>query len=138
MKAVYLSVLISMAATSVLKSQSPEVKDTIKCASISVADFKKLKEDNPDAVVIDVRSHPEFRTGRIPGAINVPAGKRFAARVKAFNKHKTFILYCTTGVRSCRAAVILEKMGYDKVYSLKGGIIGWKKEGLPVKKRSKY
>jgi rhodanese-related sulfurtransferase len=42
------------------------------------------------------------------------------------------IVYCAGGVRSVLAADALQKMGYKKVYSLKGGIKGWKDQGNMV------
>jgi rhodanese-related sulfurtransferase len=119
----------------IVHAQNTTTKDSIKCVSASVAEFKNLIDLATDVVLIDVRSHPEFRTGRIPGAINVPAGKRFKAKIKSLGKKKIILLYCTSGVRSCRAAIEFSELGFKQVYSLKGGIKAWKTEGFPVVRR---
>ena len=41
-------------------------------------------------------------------------------------------VYCAIGVRSHDAAVMLRKTGFTEVYDLKGGIINWKLDGLPI------
>ncbi|MHB0873772.1 MAG: rhodanese-like domain-containing protein [Acidithiobacillus ferrooxidans] len=37
-------------------------------------------------------------------------------------------------MRSSRAAASLKKAGFDKIYSLRGGIGAWRSAGLPVEK----
>ena len=47
------------------------------------------------------------------------------------SKVSTVLVYCRSGRRSLDAAEILTHLGY-KVVNLKGGIIEWKEDGLPV------
>lgn len=72
------------------------------------------------AVWVDVRYPPEYRHDRLTGAINVPLAEIRSA-VGAFNKQRTYILYCQSGRRSLAAAFILAQAGYD-VYVLEGGL----------------
>jgi rhodanese-related sulfurtransferase len=44
------------------------------------------------------------------------------------------ILYCGGGFRSALAADNLQKMGYNNVRSMVGGIRGWREKGLPLEK----
>ena len=87
------------------------------------------------AVVIDVCDAAEYAAGRVGGAKNVPLAEleqKLPGVVK--NKALPVSLVCASGMRSARAASILHKAGFQKVYSLKGGIQAWRSAGLPVEK----
>lgn len=45
------------------------------------------------------------------------------------------VVYCHHGVRSLRAAAMLRDSGFDKVYSLAGGIEAWSEQVDPRVKR---
>lgn len=45
---------------------------------------------------------------------------------------KTAILYCGAGRRSCGVAEQLRQAGFDNVATIAGGIVGWKRSGLPT------
>jgi rhodanese-related sulfurtransferase len=75
-----------------------------------------------DAVLIDVREADEFRTGHIPGAINVPLTGIDSIRIP---KDKQVFVYCLRGTRSSQAARKMKKMGFTKVKSI-GGVMGYK------------
>ncbi len=45
------------------------------------------------------------------------------------DKNAKIVLYCTMGLQSQDAAVILVKAGYTRVMELKGGITAWKNQG---------
>jgi rhodanese-related sulfurtransferase len=88
--------------------------------------FEAGIKENPNAVVIDVRSAGEFHSGMIPGAINIDLmGGDFADRIKALDKNKAYYLYCRSGNRSGMAAGAMSQWGFDEVYNLAGGIMYW-------------
>lgn len=91
--------------------------------------------NHESAVVIDVSEQPEFKTGHIPNSVNIPLNG-LAGRVKELEKHKSkpILLSCRSGNRSSRAAVVLRKHGFEKVYALTGGFTAWERENLPVEK----
>jgi len=74
------------------------------------------------AAWVDVRYPPEYRHDRLAGAINVPLSEIRSA-IGAFNKARTYIVYCQSGKRSMAAAFILAQHGYD-VHVLEGGLWG--------------
>ena len=47
------------------------------------------------------------------------------------------VLYCAGGVRSVLAAENLQKMGYQNVVSMAGGIAEWQRAGLPIDQTTK-
>ncbi len=81
-------------------------------------------KNTPGAVLIDVREPEEFRSGHIPGAINMPLS---GSHNLSFPKDTPIYLYCLRGSRSLKASVILKGQGYTNVKSI-GGITGYKGE----------
>ena len=47
------------------------------------------------------------------------------------------VVYCAGGVRSVLAAENLQKMGYQNVVSMTGGIAEWQRAGLPFDQTTK-
>lgn len=71
------------------------------------------------ALVIDVRSPEEFRSGHVPGALNLPLGElreKIFARVK--DKNQPLLVHCLSGGRSAIAKQQLKGLGYTKVFNL--------------------
>lgn len=92
--------------------------------------------NNEDVVLLDVREPSETVGGKIAKAIQIPVGA-VAKRISELEKHKnkTMLVYCKTGARSGLACKELSKQGFDKVYSLKGGITAWQEAHLPISKK---
>lgn len=86
-----------------------------------------------DAQILDVRDASEFSTGHLMGARNIQVAK-FADRAADLEKMKgnPVIVCCETGIRSGKAVSELKKLGFDRVFSLDGGMAAWAKAGLPV------
>ena len=89
---------------------------------ISYKDLTTLMKDKK-VFLIDVRSNQEYEEGHLDGAINIPLFNIERDIEKAVkSKQDTVILYCAKGIRSLEAKKILENLGYERVYNLKGGI----------------
>ena len=93
--------------------------------------------NHEDAVVVDVSTTSEHRNAHIPGAINIPVSE-LADNTKKLEKYKKnntpLVVTCQTGVRSNKGAGILKKAEFSNLYTLKGGLVAWQKENLPVEK----
>ena len=98
----------------------------------NVAEFAKLT-DEPNVVVLDVRTAEEYAEGHIVGALNIDQGQGdFMEKAKAqLPSDKTIAVYCRSGRRSASAASRLAAEGYTCV-NLKGGIVAWKEAGKDV------
>ena len=71
------------------------------------------------ALVIDVRSPEEFRSGQVPGAINIPLGdlrESLPRRVK--DQNQVLLVHCLSGGRSGIAKQQIKGMGYSNVFNL--------------------
>jgi rhodanese-related sulfurtransferase len=92
-------------------------------------------KDNKDFVLIDVRTSGEFDEGHIEGAININYNSPgFTAELETLDKRKTYLIYCRIGNRSSDSAEIMVKLGFEKIYRIKGDIVAWKSEKLPLVK----
>ena len=91
--------------------------------------------DNPDFVIIDVRTPEEFDEGYIKGAINIDFySETFRDELDILDKNKTYLIYCRSGNRSGSALAITEELNFREAYNITGGIIQWRAEGLPTTK----
>jgi len=91
---------------------------------------------NQGAVVVDVRSQPEFDAGHIIDARHVPQEElaKAAETLKRF-RDKVVITCCESGPRSSAAARVLGTHGFTKVVNLRGGLQAWRAENLPLVKK---
>ena len=78
---------------------------------------------NKDIILLDVRSPLEYNEGHLDNAILIPVYE-LTKNVNNIipNKEEIIIVYCQYGVRSKKATKILEKLGYNNIYQIKGGI----------------
>ena len=71
------------------------------------------------AMLIDVRSEPEFREGHLPGAINIPYERlRDELPQHAADKDQAILLHCLSGGRSQIAKGTARNMGYRHALNL--------------------
>lgn len=102
---------------------------------ISADDLNLALGDNPDLVVIDVRTAGEVdEKGYIEAAnwIHIPLEEFMAQSTQWPAADATIAIYCGSGHRSTMALTILGANGYTNVSSLKGGFSGWVGAGYPT------
>ena len=76
------------------------------------------------AVLLDVRTPEEYRTGHVPGSKNLPLQAIGGADDLLAHKQVPLFVYCQSGARSRRAAEALRSMGYTNVTNI-GGIAAY-------------
>jgi len=76
-------------------------------------------------LLVDVRTQEEYRSGHIPGALNIPVDT-IGAKPPTPQKDALIILYCRSGNRSGTAKRILEQAGYTRVVNF-GAVSRWPK-----------
>jgi rhodanese-related sulfurtransferase len=93
----------------------------------------RLDSQNPEVVLIDVRTEAEFRQGHIAGAINLDVTNilRFMSEIKKLDKSKDYIVYCRSGGRSSMAGMIMAQNKL-KVTNVKVGFPALVAAGLEV------
>lgn len=91
--------------------------------------------NNPDFVIIDIRTPEEFTEGYIEGAINIDYySATFEDELDSIDKNKMYLIYCQWGNRSGATLATMEGLKFMEVYDIKSGIEAWLAEGLPVVK----
>ncbi|KIH70953.1 rhodanese-like domain-containing protein [Salinicoccus roseus] len=86
----------------------------------SVTTSELEEKINKNAVLLDVRTPREFRSGHIRGAKNVPLSE-----VGNYDpKDKKVYVICQSGMRSKRAAKMLKNNDAD-VVNVRGGMSAW-------------
>lgn len=79
-------------------------------------DIKTLIND-PDTLIVDVRSPWEFEMEHIAGARNIPL-EEITSQIDSFkNSGKPLVLYCRSGNRSGMAVSLLKQNGVQEVYN---------------------
>ncbi|MEN0005604.1 MAG: rhodanese-like domain-containing protein [Bacteroidota bacterium] len=93
---------------------------------LSVEEFKiKMQEDN--IVILDVRTPQETAAGKIEGAIEMDIlAPDFSEKASQLDPSKTYLVYCKAGGRSARACSAMSEQGFSNLYNLKGGYTAWK------------
>jgi len=91
--------------------------------------------NNPDFVILDVRTPEEFADGHIENAINLDYySETFQDELDKLDKKKTYLIYCRSGKRSSNALNIAGELEFREAYNMLGGILEWQAEGLPLTK----
>jgi len=92
-------------------------------------------KDNPNFVILDVRTPEEFLGEYIENPINLDYySDTFRDDLDKLDKNKTYLIYCRSGRRSENALNIMKELDFKEVYNMLGGITKWKSEGLPTTK----
>jgi rhodanese-related sulfurtransferase len=93
---------------------------------ISVHDLQKLKNENVDFFLLDVREPFESEICSLGGTLI--SMNELPARVAELDPKKLTIVYCRSGGRSGKIVAWLEQQGFEKVYNLQGGVTSWARE----------
>ncbi|MBO3698052.1 rhodanese-like domain-containing protein [Roseivirga sp. E12] len=104
--------------------------------NLNSAQVCELLENNPNVILLDVRSEGEFtqktsQIGRFKNAINIPVNQ-IADRLDKLGpyREKTILVYCSISARSPRASAILAENGFTKIKNLMGGLNAWNEQSL--------
>ena len=98
-------------------------------------------------LIVDIREPYEYEAMHIQDSLSVPRGILETACEYDFEetvpelveaRDKEVILVCRSGNRSIFAAEVLQKMGYQHVYSLQTGLRGWNEFEQPLVDKDNY
>ncbi len=105
---------------------------------LSPRQFKSLLDqhrDNPDFVLLDIRTPKEFKDGHIQGALLLDYYSRdFVSRLKTMDKDKNYLIYCRSGNRSGKSMAIFAKLGFGRAYHMDSGLVGWSRAKFPLER----
>lgn len=104
-------------------NNSEKEADTMRISTVTISEVKEISDNykEEDKVrILDVRTQEEFAEGHIKNAINIPLDEISNISLE---KDLEFIVYCRSGARSEKAALILKDLGYT-VKDM-GGLNNW-------------
>lgn len=101
--------------------------------TVRPADLNIELAENPDIVLVDVRTEGEYANGYIAGAVHIPLAD-FMTRINEIPADMPIVLYDNPTHRSSMALVTLKMLGYENVRVLAGGTGGWEKAGFTLEK----
>ena len=114
-----------------------------KVTELSVLQLHEKLQQNPQAIIIDIREVAETAQGSIANAVLIPRGvlemqiesvaslqQRFATLDEL--AEQPIYLLCRSSARSILSAISLEQMGFKEVYSIEGGFLAWQAAGYKV------
>ena len=99
-------------------------------ADLTQEEWTEQLENDPNAVILDVRTPEEVEDGYIPDAINIDfyLGQEFLSELQKLDTSKNYYVYCRSGNRSRQACHLMEQMGFANAYNLMGGFNEWEGE----------
>lgn len=102
---------------------------------LSPKDFIKQAKADTTAIILDVRTTEEYKEEHLAGArlLDFLNTAVFDAGIKLLDKSHTYYVYCRSGKRSHNACLKMKKQGF-KVFDMEGGILNWKRLGMPTTK----
>jgi rhodanese-related sulfurtransferase len=94
-----------------------EVQQHIECVDVSTA--KKIYDESPDAVIVDVRESHSANESKLSNSVNISRGLLEMQVHKECPAATTVILtHCGGGGRASLAAYSLKQLGYTEVYAI--------------------
>ena len=112
--------------TDTLPAQQANAQKLLACFKVQTVNAKQvegwLADSSRSLSVLDVRTHEEFATGSIPGALHAPGGQLVQATDAWVGvRNARIVLVDSEGVRAPVVAAWLKQLGCD-VYVLEGGV----------------
>ena len=99
---------------------------------VSPAEWRRMMEEEDDTIMIDVRNQYEWEVGRFEGA-ELPECETFREfpeytrdlKERVDPKKTKVMMYCTGGIRCEMYSAQMKNEGFENVYQLDGGVIGY-------------
>lgn len=115
----------------------PTIAELNQVHQLTAPEVQTLMRASSPPLILDVRELDEYNgeLGHVPGSVLVPL-KDLATRAGELEsyKHGQVVAICRAGVRSTTAAAILTSLGFEHVSNLKGGMLTWNDQNLPVER----
>ncbi len=92
---------------------------------------QRLHAQSDDIHVIDVREMNEYTAGTMPGAKAIPMAT-VPVRMNELEQDKELVVICRSGARSAQVCMFLQQQGFENVFNLRGGLMSWARNGLPI------
>ena len=126
--AIFFNSLKSYAKSSAITSNIYKQLSALKCDSLI-----KANANNPNFVILDVRTPNEYNVSHILNAINRNSGATdIDAQLAALPKQKLYLLHCQSGGRSATVFSKMKSLNFAEVYEMINGFNSWTAASLPI------
>jgi UPF0176 protein len=96
---------------------------------LNPAEWKRMMEEDPNAVPLDIRNRFESDAGKFENAVvcDIEHFRELPQYVESLQglKDKTVLMYCTGGIRCEKASTLFRRKGFKNVFQLHGGIAAY-------------
>jgi rhodanese-related sulfurtransferase len=101
---------------------------------LTPVEFNDAMTQNKDVQLVDARTPEEYKEGHLQNALNIDVLEAdFKTKAEKLDLEKPVYVYCRSGKRSAKAALILKDIGFKEIYDMQGGYLLWESEGLQNK-----
>ena len=91
-------------------------------------------QNNPDFIILDVRTPEEYNSGHIINAVNIDyKSGNFKEDINKLSKDKVYTVYCRSGRRAALSSEIMGNLGFKYIYDI-GGILQLQEAGYKITK----
>ena len=99
---------------------------------LTVQELQALMEGAPTARphLLDVREPWEFELARIEGSNLIPM-QTIPDQVEQLDRTHPTVVICHHGTRSLQVVAFLERLGFENLHNLQGGIDAWARQVDP-------
>jgi UPF0176 protein len=108
----------------------PDIRpDQDKSPQVGPQEWNRLLAD-PDTLVVDTRNHYEVEVGTFPNSIDPATDsfrqfQDFAEKLAETDRDRPLAMFCTGGIRCEKAAALMQELGFENIYQLRGGILNY-------------
>jgi len=100
---------------------------------LSPDEFERGYTKQIDAILIDIRTPEEIKSGHLHDAIFIDYhDENFEAQLAYLRKDLAYYIYCSSADKTIATARLMSAMGFQRVFVLKGGIKLWHQEGKRI------
>jgi rhodanese-related sulfurtransferase len=90
----------------------------------------QLARMKPHPLIIDIREEREYLLGHIEGGVHLSRNTLESKVLEIAPEFDTpIVIYCAVGSSCVSAAEALRRLGYQKIFSLEGGLQNWLEAG---------
>tara|TARA_B110000285_G_scaffold41384_1_gene45499 strand:+ start:915 stop:1427 length:513 start_codon:yes stop_codon:yes gene_type:complete len=102
--------------------------------TVPLADSKEMSRaiNSPNVAILDAREEKEYEVSHIPKSQHIGYNNFDGKSLHFIQKTDTIYIYCSIGYRSEKIGERIQKMGFNNVFNLYGGIFSWVNCGYKV------
>lgn len=107
--------------------QNTSINESLRAPSITPVTLKKWLDEQKEITLLDTRNNYEVELGTFKNAINpnIEHFTELTERITSLDQKKPVVMFCTGGIRCEKAAQYMHEAGFEEVYQLDGGILGY-------------